>query len=74
MKREKTQFFNAFLKFYKIFFSCLLIFSLGAAGFYALKSNYNDSFEILRGTIIFVILLWCGYNIHRLEAMLKTKS
>ena len=74
VERDRSPYFNIFLKFYKIFFCGMLLFSLGATAYYALKSNYNDSFEILRGTIIFAILLGCGYNIHRLEAMLKTKS
>ena len=74
VERDRSPYFNIFLKFYKIFFCGMLLFSLGATAYSALKSNYSDAFEPLRGAIIFAAFLWCGYNVYRLEARLKAKS
>ena len=74
MDRDKSPYFNVFLKFYKVFFGAMLLFALGATVDCALKSNYRDAFEGLCGAIILAALLWCGYNVDRLEARLKAKS
>ena len=74
VERDKNPYFNIFLKFYKVFFGAMLLFALGATVDCALKSNYRDAFEGLCGAIIFAALLWCGYNVDRLEIRLKNKS